>query len=234
TDGARVDVEMECDAQRGHGARWLYHWARLFGGTLRRGDEYADLKPVVCIVFLAAKTERFHARYSVREERDGSLLSHVLGIHVIGLPAVERAASEHEPAELTRWARFLRLDAASALDSLATESPIMAEAKHALELLSLEPSAQRIAEMRREAGLLRRLDRAEQRAEGREEGRAEGDAAARRERADALRGSIVRASAVFGLTLDDARRAQLESSDDQQLQTLLDALLATGGWPNDG
>ncbi|MBI2391012.1 MAG: PD-(D/E)XK nuclease family transposase, partial [Deltaproteobacteria bacterium] len=25
TDGARVDVEMECDAQRGHGARWLYH-----------------------------------------------------------------------------------------------------------------------------------------------------------------------------------------------------------------
>ncbi|MBI2395469.1 MAG: PD-(D/E)XK nuclease family transposase, partial [Deltaproteobacteria bacterium] len=226
TDGARVDVEMECDAQRGHGARWLYHWARLFGGTLRRGDEYADLKPVVCIVFLAAKTERFHARYSVREERDGSLLSHVLGIHVIGLPAVEHAHSEQEPPELERWARFLRLDAAGALDSLASESPIMAEAKHALELLSLEPSAQRIAEMRREAELLRRLDRAEQRAEA--------EAAVRRERADALRGSIAQASALLGLTLDDARRAQLESSNDQQLQALLDALLGMGAWPNDG
>ncbi|MBI2391013.1 MAG: hypothetical protein HYV09_15585 [Deltaproteobacteria bacterium] len=107
----------------------------------------------------------------------------------------------------------------------------MIDPNHPLYLLSLEPSAEQIAEMRQEAELLRRLDRAEQRAEGMAEARAE---AVRREWADALRGSIALASARLGLTIDDARRAQLEASDHQQLQALLDVLLDKRVWPNDG
>ncbi|MBI2396005.1 MAG: PD-(D/E)XK nuclease family transposase, partial [Deltaproteobacteria bacterium] len=151
--GKLVDVEMQCDFRGGHGARWLYHWARLFSSRLRRGDDYERLEPVVCIVFLAARSDasRFHATYEVREVHDHSALSDVLAVHVLHLPRLEQAATEGEGAELQRWARFLRFENERALDSLARESPVMADAKHALELLSREPSAQRIAEMRREA-----------------------------------------------------------------------------------
>ncbi|MBI2389795.1 MAG: Rpn family recombination-promoting nuclease/putative transposase [Deltaproteobacteria bacterium] len=173
-DGGLVDVEMECDARRAHGGRWLYHWARLYSGRLRRGDDYARLEPVVCVVFLDARSSsrRFHSMYQVREVHDHAVLSDDLAVHVIELPRLEQAPSEGEHIELQRWARFLRLGDGDerALESLASEAPIMAEAKHALEILSLEPSAQRIAEMRREAEIMRKLDRQEALDDGRAEG----------------------------------------------------------------
>lgn len=219
-DGTLVDVEMECDARRGHGNRWLYHWARAYGGQLRRGDEYDALQPVVCIVFLDARTtaQRFHAHYEVREVHDQRRLSDRLAIHVVELPRAAQAAEEDEA--LQRWARFLRASDSSALDSLASEAPIMAEAKHALEILSLEPDAQRIAEMRREAALIRRLERAEDLAEGRAEGLALG-----------LRTSIVAICSSLGIEVTEGRRQRLESASSDELQALLDAILARRAWP---
>ncbi len=69
----------------------------------------------------------------------------------------------------------------------------MAEAKHALEILSRAPSARRVAEMRREAEIARRLNRAEDLAEGRELGRAEG-------RLEVLRTTIETACPAFDIT----------------------------------
>lgn len=106
------------------------------------------------------------------------------------------------------------------LDSLASESPIMAQAKQALEILSREPSAQQIAELRREAEIARRLDRAEDRAEGRAEGRADG-----------LREAIRRYCRLRSVTLDEAREARLRSIDEAELETLLEQLFAHGSWP---
>ncbi|MBI2388106.1 MAG: Rpn family recombination-promoting nuclease/putative transposase [Deltaproteobacteria bacterium] len=229
-DGRLVDVEMQCDPRGGHGARWLYHWARLYSGRLRRGDDYDELEPVVCVVFLGARTpaHRFHSTYEVREIHDHALLSGVLAVHVVELPRLERASSEGEGVELQRWARFLRFDDERALDSLASESPIMAEAKHALEVLSREPSAQRIAELRREAEIARRLDRAEDRADGRAEGLAEGR---ERGRAEAIRASIESFCRTFGIDLDDGRRARLDAFNEVELTALLDTLFATRAWP---
>ncbi|MBI2391156.1 MAG: Rpn family recombination-promoting nuclease/putative transposase [Deltaproteobacteria bacterium] len=250
--GKLVDVEMQCDPRGGHGARWLYHWARLYSSRLRRGDGYDDLEPVVCVVFLDARTpaNRFHATYEVREVHDHRPLSDVLAVHVVQLPRLERAAAEGERVELQRWARFLRLSGGDerALDSLASESPIMAEAKYALEVLSREPSARRIAELRREAEIARRLDRAEDlaqgRAEGRDLGRAEGRDLGRAEghelglaegrergRADATRAHIESFCRASGIELDDERRSALDALDEVGLATLLDALFARRAWP---
>jgi hypothetical protein len=100
----------------------------------------------------------------------------------------------------------------------------MAEAKHALEILSREPSAQRIAELRREAEIARRLDRAEDRAEGREEGREQG-------RIEELRNSIESFCGAFGIELSDERRAALDALDTTGLKALRDALYAQRTWP---
>jgi len=227
-DGTLVDVEMECDARRAHGERWLYQWARLFGGRLRRGDKYEKLEPVVCIVFLDARTEsrRFHSVYEAREVHDHSQLCDALAVHVVELPRVEQATIEGEPLDLQRWARFLRVDDERALESLASETPIMAEAKHALEILSREPSAQRIAEMRREAEIARRLDRAEDLAQGRAEGRAEGAV-------QNARRNIAKLCVNLGIELAGVRLAQLESWDEKQLDAAFDSLLNRRAWPTD-
>jgi hypothetical protein len=145
---------------------------------------------------------------------------------VVELPNIERATVEGEPLELQRWARFLRVDDERALDSLASETPIMAEAKHALEILSREPSAQRIAEMRREAEIARRLDRAEDRAQGRAEGLAEG-------RTEGLRLAIEGLCAVLGIELVGARVAQLDSWGDRQLEAAYQSLRDQRRWPED-
>jgi flagellar biosynthesis/type III secretory pathway protein FliH len=81
--------------------------------------------------------------------------------------------------ELQRWARFLRCEDERELNSLASETPIMADAKHALEILSREPTAQQIAELRREAEVETRWERMVNRAEGKAEGRVEGRAEGR-------------------------------------------------------
>jgi predicted transposase/invertase (TIGR01784 family) len=223
--GKLVDVEMECDLRRAHGARWLYHWARLYSSRLRRGDPFEPVEPVVCIVFLDARSaSRFHSTYEVREIHNRSRLSEVLAIHVVELPRLEQATAEGERIELERWARFLRFNDDRELESLASEEPIMAEAKHALEVLSREPSAQRIAEIRREAEIARKWDRAEDRAEGREEGLIDG-------RDQGLRTAIEATCRSLSITLDEEQRASLAALHETELLALLDALLRDRAWP---
>ena len=183
SDGRLVDVEMQTDPRGNRGDRWLYHWARLFAGRLRRGDEWSVLEPVVAIVFLddAEPSGRFHSVYEVREVHDHTLLTDALQVHLIELPRLEQAVAEGEREDLRWWARFLRAESEPALESLATEVPLMAAAKEALELLSREPSAQRLAQYREDAAIERRLDRAADRKEGRAEGLVEGRAEGLRE-----------------------------------------------------
>jgi hypothetical protein len=149
-------------------------------------------------------------------QRLHALLSDVLAVHVVELPRVEQASAEGDGIDLQRWARFLRFDNERELESLASEAHIMADAKHALEILSREPSAQRIAEMRREAEIARKLDRAEDLAEGREQ---------------ALRKSIAAFCHAFAIEVDEQRRAALEALDEAGLAALLDKLYALRAWP---
>ncbi len=129
---------------------------------------------------------------------------------------------------LQRWARFLRFDGEEALQSLAQEDRIMAEAKSALEILSREPSAQRIAEMRRNAKIERQLDRAEDRAEGVREGEAKG---LREGEAKGLREAVRTASELLGIELDEARERELAGVDEAGLRALLTHLETARAWP---
>lgn len=100
----------------------------------------------------------------------------------------------------------------------------MAEPKPALEILFREPSAQRIAELRREAEIARRLDRAEDLAQGREEGLAQG-------KVGTLRATIAKLCRSFGVELAGPRVAELESWNEAQLDAAVDWLLSERTWP---
>jgi hypothetical protein len=87
--------------------------------------------------------------------------------------------------------------------------PIKADANYVLEFLSREPSAQRIAEMRREAEIMRKLDRAEAFAEGRIE--------KQRECIEVL-------SRACGIELDAEQRAELDRLDQPALDARFEEL----------
>lgn len=228
-DGRLIDVEMQSDARGNLEERWVYHWARLYSGRLRRGDEWEALDPVVCIVFLddAEPSGRFHSVYELREAHDHTRLTDALEIHLIELPRLDQAPAEGERDDLQRWARFLRAKSEPELDSLASEVSIMAAAKEALEVLSREPSAQRLAQYREDAAIERRLDRAADRKEGRAEGLAEG----RAEGLSALRASLLSLCAAFAVPVDEARRAAVAGADVAQLQAWFDHVLSHHAWP---
>ena len=156
------------------------------------------------------------------------VLSEALRIDVVELPRLEAAHEEGEPEQLQRWARFLRFDDRTTLEFLAKEDPIMAEAKSALELLSREPSARRIAEMRRDAEIERRLDRAEDLDEGREQGLEQGRAEGLTE---GLRKAIVAVCGVLDIELDSARTTAIATADEVTLSAWLDHLRRTRRWP---
>lgn len=112
----------------------------------------------------------------------------------------------------------------------------MAEAKRALEELSRDPRARRIAEARREALVMNHLDRAQARREGREEGRYEGRREGRREgREEGARLGLRRAVDKFcetsGIVVDDARRAWLDLLAADELEATLGTLFATRRFP---
>src|SRR5262249_48335433 len=116
----------------------------------------------------------------------------------------------------------------------ASEDPIMAEAKEALERLSAEPSAQALAEARERAEVYKALYaqavREEGREEGRQEGREEGRQEGREEGRGALRASVLRLAGTLGVAVD-AHRNELESATFERLQAILDHLVLHRTWP---
>jgi predicted transposase/invertase (TIGR01784 family) len=222
-DGTRVNIEMQCDRRGAIPARWLYNWARLFSEGIRRGDAYAQLAPVVCIVFLdCSMGRRFHELYRVLEVHDQSPFSDALAIHVIELPRI--ADAEPPPLPLSRWARFLRTRSTSELQSLAVEDPIMADAKDALERLSEDPGARAMAEARKKAEVYHMLRDGQSREEGRAEGRAEA-------RSSALREMISGFAELMSLPLTPERERELADADIERLEAIATHLRTHRAWP---
>jgi flagellar biosynthesis/type III secretory pathway protein FliH len=109
----------------------------------------------------------------------------------------------------------------------------MADAKHALEILSREPTAQQLAELRREAEVETRLERNANLKEGRRLGREEGRAQGRVEgRAELARETIERMCRSLGIALTAERVEQLEAWTEAELQAAIDWLFEHRSWPD--
>ncbi|MBK7399689.1 MAG: Rpn family recombination-promoting nuclease/putative transposase [Myxococcales bacterium] len=231
-DGTRVNVEMQCDPRGFTPERWLYYWARIFAKGIERGDEFTDLTPVVCIVLLdTERSGRFHEHYAVCEVERHTAFSDMLAIHVIELPRFAEHAVD-EPARLVRWGHFLHTSDPAALDSLAVEDPMMAEAKQALETLSADPDAQALAEARRDAKVVRSEYLKQVRKEGLAEGLAEGRAEGRVEgRVEGLASALDQFAAAIGLPVPPERRAHWLTMTAAELERLATHVFEHQAWP---
>jgi len=233
-DGRQIDLEMQSTVPPGTRARFLYYWARGFSDSLARGDDYTALRPCVSILWFKRallNSPRFHSVFHLSEEHSHEVFSPELEFHVLELPKLQLAMADRQ-AKLERWARFLGAKSIDELEKLAHEDDVMTTAKNALQDLSMDPDALRIARDRETAVLMHRhlmassfeAGLAEGRGEGRAEGRSEGEIAG-------IRLAIESLCRILGIAIEQDRAAKLTTLSAEQLRQLLGAIETDRRWP---
>lgn len=123
--------------------------------------------------------------------------------------------AEDSPAVLKRG-RFLAAKSDEELEQVAMSDPQLREAKTALEELSQDPAARRLAEERQLAAMNYRHTIAQARKEGREE---------------ALRGAVEHVCRILGVEVTVAQRASLDAATPEAIQAILDHVALHRKWP---
>jgi predicted transposase/invertase (TIGR01784 family) len=225
-NGHHIDLEMQSTVPPGTRARFLYYWARTFSNSIAMGEAYTSLRPCISILWFKEpllRGSRFHSIFHLSEDQSREHFTPEIEFHVLELPKLDLAETDRQ-AKLERWARFLRAQSAQELEELACEDAIMTTARDALQELSLDPTAQRLAHERETAVLMHRHLIASSLEQGRAEGRTEGFQVADR---------AVRAlCAVLGIEIDAVKEKQLSSLDCDQMMKLVQVLQSERRWPD--
>jgi len=227
-DGRHVDVEMQSALHSGLVQRLLFYWAKLYTAQLHPGDTYRQLCPCISVTFLNDRllpTDRLHSIFRTVEVNELYELSDALELHIIELPKLQTGDTDWR---IEHWARFLLARSEAELQELAMTDSDMLRAKQALDTLSQDPAAQELARQREMAranlAIIRGFEREEGRTEGLDQGLDQG-------LARGLRHEVATLARVFGLELDEHRRAQVESMSAADLEVLIDRLTRLRSWP---
>ena len=87
-DDQTVNVEMQINYEPDFRERTLFYWSRMYGGDLKSGNAYGDLKKTYCvniINFNMFDCEDYHSDFVVMEKSRHEVLTDKLGIHFFEL-----------------------------------------------------------------------------------------------------------------------------------------------------
>ncbi|HET9932224.1 MAG TPA: Rpn family recombination-promoting nuclease/putative transposase [Polyangiaceae bacterium] len=183
-DGRQVNVEMQAQLRPAQRERAVYHFARMYGSQLVRGEDYRDLRGCVVIFlcdFAADASDRFHSVFRFTEIHDRSTLSEQAEIHFVELPRLAQDPTAKHERFLSAWAKFLSASDEHDFDELSKVDPIFRKATMALKALSEDAKLRLLAERREAELLFQEYERNVARREAQEEGRREGLEEGRRE-----------------------------------------------------
>jgi predicted transposase/invertase (TIGR01784 family) len=176
----RINIEMQRINRPASRERFLYYWAKEYDRSLKRGQDYTQLVPVVSILWLdyvLSPHTPYHSVYQLCERTTGVLYSSHLQIHTLELPKYVRGKAVGLRAGLDGWSRFFcGTDAERAF--LSEGDTLLKKAMTKLRTLSYDDNLRELAwGLERDADYFAMYDaqqRSEARAEGLEEGRQEG------------------------------------------------------------
>lgn len=235
--GERVDVEMQARGKPFLAGRFLYYAARDFSEQLPRGGDYADLTATVSVLWVDARLfpeeRRFHLRFELLETTTGAPYSDHLTLHVLQLPEIPVYSAPDLTAPeraLRNWGRFFGAKSDEDRAELAREDATMATAVEALEHLSQDPEARRLAREREDSVLLYELEKRFHRREGRREGREEGREEARAEARERLKAILRKLCTSMGIEPTPEQRAALDDPA-TDLDALLETVISERRWP---
>ena len=220
-DGTQIDLEMQSDKRHAFRNRALFYWARLFGGKLERGDEYARLKPAVSVLFLDYRElpgNRLHSIFHVLETHDHSRFSDAFEMHVIEPPTLDRAADRADEEALLRWSRFFTAKTTDEANEPAMSDPAIQKARTILERLSADPDVRELARQRELSQMSYRLELSAVRDE------------ARAEALGHARAAILDLCEAYGITPAAEQQSELQRLDGPGLDALRARLKMDRRW----
>jgi len=151
-------IEMQGSPKPFLPERLVLYWAKVFSGSIHRGDEYSVLPKVFSICFLnfnlMKNSKDFHTIFRILDVKTGKItLTDVLEMHTVELVKIGKEISSlHSDLEkwvyLFREAQNLKEDS---LKELIAKNPMMEKATTELEFLSQDPKTRQAYEDRLKA-----------------------------------------------------------------------------------
>lgn len=175
-DGSLINIEVQIANRFDIDKRTLYYWARLYGGQLKSGQLFSELRRTVTInilVFDWFADERYHHVFRVRNTETGEPLNDYLEIHFLELNKVLRRSWDPDDP-LEAWLMYLNNLEGEGLKMIAEKNPAIRKALTIEEIFRKSDAELRLYELREKALHDEATMVAGAKAEGRAEGRAEG------------------------------------------------------------
>ncbi len=191
--GELVDVEIQLRNSGNIVERSLYYWSKLYGSTLKKGDDYRLLRRCVTINILDYIAfpcdNKINRKCIISDLETTEQLTDKLEMYFFELKKLTHDEGSHLSQELADWLRFLSGEEDRQFLLLKERDGVMKEAVSRLEACSSEGGFRTMFdEEKRERDRISQdnLIRDESRQEGREEGRREGEEKEKQKNAIAL------------------------------------------------
>lgn len=153
----QCDIEMQMVNKDNIEERLLFYWSKLFGKTIKQGEEYSGLNKTIVIMITDFELEKlktipkFHTEFKIREKDFSQIiLTDVLEIHIIELSKILEKIKQNtldKKDELSIWTMFL-INPESIGGKEMSKNKELQEAKKVYNEIQQSEREQELAEMR--------------------------------------------------------------------------------------
>ncbi len=144
-----INIEIQLKNEYNMIKRSLYYLSKMYEEQLGEGDEYSELKRMICINILNFKylhTEDYHTAYRFKELEVNEELTDVIELHFIEIPKLPKETDEKDM--LVAWMEFLRDPESEKVRNLELSIEEIREAKDELIRMSNDEEQRALYEMR--------------------------------------------------------------------------------------
>lgn len=152
-DGTLINIEIQFRRDPHYKDRALMNWAKLYGGELRSGDDYGDLKKSITINILNSSIfdcKDYHSHFVVMESNRREILSDKCAIHLFELKKIAKTPNKDNMMEL--WLQLINAETKEEFEMLqqTNVAPIQ-RAIHIIYEMSEDEKIQEMARIREKA-----------------------------------------------------------------------------------
>jgi predicted transposase/invertase (TIGR01784 family) len=137
--GIILDIEVQVFYVQAMRARVLYYGCDLITNQMKRGDNYARVKPVISIVIadfdLVPEESDYHNVYHIMNDKSHKIFSSLLEIHTIEL---QKFPLDGDRTPLADWLQFLKTQNGGEINMIAQTNPMVKKAVGILVELSAD------------------------------------------------------------------------------------------------
>ncbi|QTA81935.1 Putative transposase, RpnA-like [Desulfonema limicola] len=154
--GNEYDIEIQVRRYENYPKRTLYYLCKMYGEQLSKGENYAELCPVIGIHFLDYEqfpdNPDFHYHFYLRDTRYPDLsLTDDISLHIFELPGIEYSIKHRD--KMQEWMYFFNHAHEEGENTMEANysNPMIKKAYDALQFLSADEKARDLAERREKA-----------------------------------------------------------------------------------